>query len=44
MKPKEQSFHELPEDELVSLLFALIRIRQQIENEYYSNPTKTLDC
>ena len=42
MKPKEQSFNEPPEDELVNLFFALIRLRQQMENEYYSNPTKAL--
>ena len=42
MKPKEQSFEELPEDELVKLFFSLIWLRQQVENEYYANPTKTL--
>ena len=44
MKPKEQSFNELPKDELVNLFFALIRLRQQMENEYYANPKKALAC
>lgn len=42
MKTKEQSFHELPDETLVNLLFSLIRLRQQLENEYYVNPTKAL--
>jgi len=42
MKPKEQSFNELPDEAVVSLFFSLIRLRQQMENEYYANPTKTL--
>ena len=44
MNSKEQSFNELQDDELVSLFFSLIRLRQQMENEYYANPTKVLSC
>jgi len=44
MKPKEQSLTELPDEALVSLFFSLIRIRQQMEKEYYANPTKALAC
>jgi len=44
MKPKEQSLQELPDEALVSLFFSLIRLRQQMEKEYYANPTKALAC
>ena len=44
MKTNEQSSQELPEDELVSLFFSLIRLRQQMESDYYANPTKALAC
>ena len=44
MKTQDQSLKELPEDDLVSLFFSLIRLRQQMENEYYANPTKAFDC
>ena len=44
MKLKEQSLSELPDNELVSLFFSLIRLRQQMENKYYANPTKVLAC
>jgi len=44
MKPIEQTLQELPGDDLVSLFFALIRLRQQMENEYNANPTKALAC
>ena len=42
MKQTEQTFHELPDETLVSLFFSLIRPRQQMEKEYYANPTKAL--
>ena len=42
MKQKDQCLTELSDEALVSLFFSLIRLRQQMENEYYANPTKTL--
>ncbi len=38
----DQFLAELPEEVLVSLFFSLIRMRQQMEDEYYANPTKIL--
>ncbi|MBC8147246.1 MAG: hypothetical protein H8E98_04605 [Bacteroidetes bacterium] len=42
MNSKEQPFQGIPDEALVSLFFALIRLRQQMENEYYAYPTKAL--
>jgi len=42
MNQPNQFFAELPEEALVSLFFSLIRMRQQMENEYYANPSKAL--
>jgi len=44
MKQTDQSLVELPEEALVNLFIDLIRLRQQMENEYYENPTKALAC
>ena len=42
MNQTDQSLAKLPEEALVSLFFSLIRLRQQLEDEYYANPTKAL--
>ncbi|MFC2102317.1 hypothetical protein ACFLS7_04915, partial [Bacteroidota bacterium] len=42
MNTTEQSSQELPDDELVSLFYSLIWLRQLKEQEYYERPTPTL--
>ena len=42
MNQTDQFLTELPEEAVVSLFFSLIRLRQQMENEYYANPSKAL--
>ena len=42
MKQTDHSLEEIPEEALVNLFFSLIRLRQQMEDGYYINPTKAL--
>jgi len=42
MNQTDQTLAELPDEALVNLFIDLIRLRQQMENDYYANPSDAL--